>query len=70
MLVPRDRAADTDHWTRSWALLEDTVFQREDLWVCEQIQRSISDHATDELLFGSLETPVRWFHDAIAAELG
>jgi len=70
MLVPRDRAADTDHWTRSWALLEETVFQREDLWVCEQIQRSLAAHAVDELLFGSLEAPVRWFHDAIAAELG
>ena len=67
MLVPRERAADDAHWQRSWALIEETVFQREDLWVCEQIQRSIDAGATDELLFGALEHAVRWFHGAIDA---
>lgn len=68
MLVPRDRAGETAHWDKSWQLIEDTVFQREDLWVCEQIQRGLAA-GTDELLFGTLEVAVRWFHDAIAAEL-
>lgn len=67
MLVPADRAAETEHWSRSWALIEEGVFQREDLWICEQAQRSIMAGTTDELLFGSLEHPARWFHDAIAA---
>lgn len=67
MLVPHDHAGDTAHWERSWALIEETVFQREDLWVCEQIQRSIDAGATDELLFGALEHAVRWFHEAIDA---
>ena len=65
MLIPADRAAEREHWTRSWSLIEDGVFQREDLWVCEQAQRSISSGATDELLFGSLELPVKWFHEAL-----
>ena len=69
MLVPADRAGEADHWDRSWALIEDGVFQREDLWACEQIQRSIDAGASDELLFGSLEEPVRWFHAAIDAQL-
>jgi hypothetical protein len=33
MLVPADRRGDIAHWDKSWALIEDTVFQREDLWV-------------------------------------
>jgi glycine betaine catabolism A len=69
MLVPAERAGEADHWDRSWALIEDGVFQREDLWACEQIQRSIDAGASDELLFGALEQPVRWFHAAIDEEL-
>jgi phenylpropionate dioxygenase-like ring-hydroxylating dioxygenase large terminal subunit len=69
MLVPVDRAHETQHWTKSWALIEEGVFQREDLWVCEQIQRGINSEGTDHLVFGSLEFPVRWFHDAIDAGL-
>jgi len=68
MLVPRARAGETEHWDKSWQLIEETVFQREDLWVCEQIQRGLAA-GSEELLFGTLEIGVRWFHDAIAAEL-
>jgi phenylpropionate dioxygenase-like ring-hydroxylating dioxygenase large terminal subunit len=69
MLIPADRAVETEHWTRSWSLIEDGVFQREDLWICEQAQRAISSGATDELLFGALEAPVRWFHESLEAAL-
>ena len=65
MFVPADRAHETTHWTRSWSLIEEGVFQREDLWICEQAQRSIMAGTTDELLFGALEHPARWFHDAV-----
>src|SRR5262249_8620003 len=41
MLVPKSRADDRDHWMKSWGLIEGSVFQREDLWVCEQMQRGI-----------------------------
>ena len=70
MLVPAERAGEVEHWERSWALIEGTVFQREDLWVCEQIQRSIDAGSTDELLFGELEHPVTAFHAALAGALG
>lgn len=69
MLVPADRRGDTAHWDRSWALIEDTVFQREDLWVCEQIQRGLAAGTTDELVFGGLESAVRGFHAAIGRAL-
>jgi Rieske 2Fe-2S family protein len=64
MLVPAARAGETDHWTRSWQLIEETVFQREDLWICERIQQGLAA-GVDHLLFGALEHPVRWFHDEL-----
>lgn len=69
MLVPAARADEVEHWDKSWALIEEGVFQREDLWVCEQAQRGIDAGATDELLFGELEVGARWFHEAIEAAL-
>ncbi len=69
MIVPAARAGETEHWNRSWQLIEEGVFQREDLWVCEQAQRSIDAGAIDELLFGALEEPARWFHEAIERTL-
>lgn len=70
MLVPAARVDEAQHWQRSWALIEEQVFAREDLWVCEQIQRSLGAGAVDELLFGALEQPIGWFHaqleDALA----
>lgn len=69
MLVPADRLGDTAHWDYNWSLIEETVFQREDLWVCEEEQRGIEAGATDHLLFGSLEHAVRWFHASIERSL-
>jgi Rieske 2Fe-2S family protein len=69
MLVPADRAGETQHWERSWQLIEETVFQREDLWVCEQVQRGIAEGHTDELLFGALENAVEWFHADLDAAI-
>lgn len=34
MFIPADRAGETEYWSRSWSLIEEGVFQREDLWVC------------------------------------
>jgi Rieske 2Fe-2S family protein len=67
MFVPRARAGEKAHWDKSWALIEETVFQREDLWVCEQIQRGLGE--TDALIFGSLEEPIAWFHEVIERAL-
>jgi phenylpropionate dioxygenase-like ring-hydroxylating dioxygenase large terminal subunit len=69
MFVPAARAGETEHWTRSWKLIEEGVFRGEDLWVCERAQRSIDAGAIDELLFGTLESPARWFHASIDAAL-
>lgn len=70
MLVPADRIHETELWDRSWQLIEEGVFQSEDLWVCEQAQRSIATGDTTELTFGALEFPVQWFHAALARAAG
>ena len=66
MLVPAERAGEAEHWDKSWALIDGRVFQSEDLWVCEQIQRGLATGALDDVLFGALEHAVRWFHEAMA----
>ena len=70
MLVPADRTGEAAHWDKSWTLIEETVFQREDLWVCEQIQRGLAAGTTEELVFGELESAVRGFHAEIGRALG
>ncbi|MGE5182155.1 MAG: SRPBCC family protein, partial [Acidobacteriota bacterium] len=68
MLVPASRRGETEHWDKSWALIDGRVFQGEDLWVCEQVQRGLQTGALDDVLFGALEHAVRWFHEAIARQ--
>lgn len=65
MVIPSSRENDAEHWDRSWALIEGSVFQGEDLWVCEQIQRGLESGTGAPLLFGALEAPIEWFHDAV-----
>jgi phenylpropionate dioxygenase-like ring-hydroxylating dioxygenase large terminal subunit len=65
MFVPAAQGHDEARWSKSWELIEQGVFQREDLRICEQAQKSISSGAVDELVFGALESPVRDFHAAI-----
>jgi phenylpropionate dioxygenase-like ring-hydroxylating dioxygenase large terminal subunit len=69
MLVPAARRDEREHWERSWALIEETVFAGEDLWVCEQIQRGLAAGTTEHLLFGALEYAVAWFHATIDERL-
>jgi phenylpropionate dioxygenase-like ring-hydroxylating dioxygenase large terminal subunit len=66
MLVPAARAGEVEHWRKNWQIIEDSVFQREDFWVCEQIQLGLAVGATRSLLFGALERAVGWFHAQLA----
>ena len=69
MMVPANRFGETEHWTKSWTLIEEVLFQKEDLWACEQVQRGLAAGTTDALLFGELETAVRLFHAVIDARM-
>jgi phenylpropionate dioxygenase-like ring-hydroxylating dioxygenase large terminal subunit len=71
MLIPsaQDTAANRPHWDRTFQLIEQTVFQREDLFAAEGIQAGLRSGANTELLIGRLEHPIRAFHDAIERAL-
>ena len=67
MLVPAEQNTVTrrPHWEKTFQLIEQTVFQREDLFAAEGIQAGLRSGANSELLVGRLEHPIAAFHDAI-----
>jgi phenylpropionate dioxygenase-like ring-hydroxylating dioxygenase large terminal subunit len=66
--LPRDDMARA-HWDRSFALIDGQVFNREDLFICEQIQRGLASGANEDFLLGRFENNLRRFHETIAAAL-
>jgi phenylpropionate dioxygenase-like ring-hydroxylating dioxygenase large terminal subunit len=69
MLLPHPPASDAEeaHFQRSFELLDQQVFGREDLFVVEEIQAGLAARAQEQLLIGALEQPILWFHDTIDA---
>lgn len=67
MLIPADRADDDhdEHWRKSFALIEQTVFQREDLAAAESAQRGLESGGLQEATFGRIENLVSRFHRLI-----
>ena len=57
MLTPRPPASDQerDHFERSFRLIDQGVFQAEDIFVSEGAQRGMRSGANSALLFGGLE---------------
>ena len=58
------------HWERAYSMIEDGVFQAEDLFVCEQAQIGMNSGANDELLFGTYESSIIDFHEILAEKIG
>lgn len=54
LLVPADRAADTELWDRNWDRVRDTI-PGEDFPVAEQVQRNIDRGAVTEVRLGANE---------------
>lgn len=71
MLVPEAQAtpAHAAHWERTFALIEETVFEREDLFAAEGIQAGLRAGANDAITLGRLEGSVQHFHATIAEAL-
>ncbi|MGH7282087.1 MAG: aromatic ring-hydroxylating oxygenase subunit alpha [Polyangiaceae bacterium] len=53
------------HFDKSFALIHDGVFVREDLAIVQSIQRGMESSADETMLFGELEYAAKWFHDAV-----
>jgi glycine betaine catabolism A len=72
MIVPAD--ADTDdrraHWDKTWRLIHENVFEREDMAAAEWIQSGLASGANESFACGRFEVPIRWFHEAIARAVG
>lgn len=72
MLIPRDRSG-TDwlpHWEKTFSLIEQGVFQKEDIHCAVQIQRGLRTGANEFMTAGRMERGVGWFHDSVRQAIG
>ena len=72
MLIPADRTGDDwiPHWEKTFALIEQTVFQQEDIATAVAIQRGLASGANTGLHAGRLEHEVLRFHRCVDAAIG
>ena len=68
MLVPRTKTgADwAPHWEKTFRLIEQGVFQKEDIHCAVQIQGGFASGANHHLRAGRIEQALAWFHDNVA----
>jgi phenylpropionate dioxygenase-like ring-hydroxylating dioxygenase large terminal subunit len=57
------------HWERSFDLVDGKVFNKEDLFICQEIQLGLAAAANETFLLGHLEDNVRRFHETIDVAL-
>ena len=71
MLIPADRTSPdwTPHWEKTFALIEQGVFQKEDIACAVAIQRGLKSGANRHLTAGRAEQGVGWFHAEVARAL-
>jgi hypothetical protein len=68
MLIPRgeEASARREHWEKSWGLIHESVFEREDMAAAEWIQGGLDSGANEVFVCGRHEYPIALFHEAIA----
>lgn len=71
MLIPPERAGPdwTPHWEKTFDLIEQTVFQQEDIATATAIQHGLAAGASSEIQLGRLEHEVLRFHRNVDAGL-
>jgi len=71
-LIPKEPATDEErvHFEWFFSLIEENVFQKEDLFAIAEMQAGLETGANTELTFGQLESPALWFHDSIRQVMG
>jgi len=71
MIVPADGESDDRraHWEKTWRLIHENVFEREDMAAAEWIQGGLDSGANESFACGRFEFPIRWFHDEVERAL-
>ena len=71
MLIPEAAATpeESEHWERSWTLLDEGVFGGEDYRAAALGQNGLASGSIETLTLGTLETGIRKFHDQVEAAL-
>ncbi len=71
LIIPEEPATDKAraHWELNYELIQNGVFQGEDLWVCAQIQQGLQSGANDHMTYGIEEAPIEWWHAQLTHHL-
>ena len=71
LIIPEvpDNEKARAHWELNYELIQNGVFDKEDLWVCEQIQKGIGSGANEFMTCGTEEAPIYWWHQELSKRL-
>jgi Ring hydroxylating alpha subunit (catalytic domain) len=72
MLIPREKATPdwTPHWEKTFRLVEQGVFQKEDIACAVGIQRGLKTGANAYVTAGRVEQAMAWFHASVMDAIG
>ena len=72
MLIPADKATPdwAPHWEKTFRLIEQGVFQKEDIHCAVAIQQGLKTGANRYLTAGRVEQALSWFHDSVREHAG
>ena len=72
MLIPKDKATPdwTPHWEKTFRLIEQGVFQKEDIHCAVDIQKGLKTGANGYVTAGRVEQALAWFHDSVREQIG
>jgi len=72
MLIPQDKATPdwAHHWEKTFRLIEQGVFQKEDIHCAVSIQKGLKTGANAYVTAGRVEQAMAWFHDSVRASVG
>lgn len=72
MLVPRERTTPDwlPHWDKTSRLIEEGVFQKEDIRCAVGIQQGLRSGANRHLTAGRMEQALDWFHTTVVQHTG
>ena len=67
MLIPADKTTPdwTPHWEKTFRLIEQGVFQKEDIHCAVNIQKGLKAGANHHLTAGRIEQALAWFHESV-----